>query len=192
MITINLLPKEIEEYQKFKELTVLIATSLVLIIAVMMMFYFFRVSKLTMLNLELSKIDRRLKELESVVKEVEQLKAIKNKLEARKQLVERLLSNGLIYPKFMSDLLKVLPDGVWLSNMNTTLTITASDGEKKITDIKVKLVCSSYDKISIADFLSNLENSDKFTNVVLGPINISQQDKYELHNFMIDFDYKIE
>lgn len=192
MIKINLLPKEIEEYQKFKELIVLTTTGLVFIAAMMVVFYFFRVSKLTMLNFELSNIEKRLKELESVVKEVEQLRAVKNKLEARKQLVERLLSNGLIYPKFMSELLKVLPEGVWLSNMNTSLTISTVDGEKRITDIKVKLICSSYDKVSIADFLSNLENSNKFTNVILGPINISQQEKYELHNFMVDFNYKVE
>ncbi|MEM4368540.1 MAG: PilN domain-containing protein [Candidatus Anstonellales archaeon] len=192
MIKINLLPKEIEEYQKFKELIVLTTTGLVLVAAMMVVFYFFRVSKLTMLNFELSNIEKRLKELESVVKEVEQLRAVKNKLEARKQLVERLLSNGLIYPKFMTELLKVLPEGIWLSNMNTSLTISTVDGEKRITDIKVKLICSSYDKVSIADFLSNLENSNKFTNVVLGPINISQQEKYELHNFMVDFNYKVE
>lgn len=191
MININLLPKEIEEYQRFKELIILTTTGLIFVASIMIVFYFLRVSKLTMLNLELSRIEKRLKELESVVKEVEQLKLVKNKLEARKQLVERLLSNGLIYPKFMTDLLKVLPESVWLSSMNTTLT-TTSDGEKRITDIKVKLICFSYDKVSIADFLSNLENSDKFTNVVLGPINISQQEKYELHNFMIDFDYKVE
>ncbi|MCX7910398.1 MAG: PilN domain-containing protein [Endomicrobia bacterium] len=192
MISINLLPKEIEEYQKFKELIGLIIVGMIVFISLLMVIYFFRVSKFTMLSLELSKIEQKLKELDSVVKEVEQLKAVKSKLEERRQLVERLLSNGLIYPKFMVDLLKVLPDGVWLSNMTTSLIVNPTDIDRKITGIKVSLTCSSYDKFSIADFLSNLENSVKFSDVVLGPINISQQEKYELHNFIVEFNYKVE
>ncbi|MEN3013051.1 MAG: PilN domain-containing protein [Endomicrobiia bacterium] len=192
MISINLLPKEIEEYQKFKELVSLVSVGVIFVGVIMFVFYFLRVSKLTMLNFELSRIEHKLKQLEDVVKKVEELKATKRNLEAKKQLVERLLSNGLIYPKFMTELLKVLPDGIWFSNMNTTLVTNPADPEKKITGIKVNLTCFSYDKFSIADFLDNLENSEKFTNVVLGPINISQQDKYELHNFIVEFSYKVE
>lgn len=148
--------------------------------------------RFTLINLEaeLHRIERELKEMQSVVNEVNQLKENKKKLEARKGLVERLLSNGLVYPKFMAHLLQILPENVWLISMNTTTSYDNVEG--RITGLKVTLTCSSYDKISIADFLSNLENSDKFENPKLGPINISQQDKYELHNFTVEFMYVVK
>ncbi|MCX7956471.1 MAG: PilN domain-containing protein [Endomicrobia bacterium] len=192
MININLLPKEIEQQQKLKELFSLVLLVIGSVVLIMLVIYSSRISKLTSINNELFKVEKKLVELQSVVKEVEQLKSTKAMLEARKQLVEKLLSNGLIYPKFMSNLLKVIPDGVWFVNMSTKVELKPNDPQKTVEALKVSLTCSSYDKISIADFISNLENSKKFTNVTLGPINISQQEKYELHNFMVDFKYIVE
>jgi Tfp pilus assembly protein PilN len=74
--------------------------------------------------------------------------------------------------------------------MNTT--IVKDSTSNLVNSLNITLTCSTYDKFSIADFLSNLENSDKFQNVKLGPINIVQQDKYELHNFAIEFKYIVK
>jgi len=85
------------------------------------------------------------------------------------------------------DLMEVLPEGVWLTNMNTTTTIGP---DKNISVIKVNLNCNSYDKIVIADFVSNLDNKENlFKEIKLGPINVSQDRNYELHTFNISFDY---
>jgi Tfp pilus assembly protein PilN len=190
MVNINLLPQEIVQKQKFKELLSLIILSASLIGIILISIYILQVITLMNLNSQLVSIQRQLKELEPIVKEVEQLKKIKSELESKKQLVEQLLSCGLVYPKFMSDLLKVLPEDVWLSNLSAN--IVRDPATNMISALDVKLICSSYDKFSIADFLSNLENFDKFKDVKLGAINISQQDKYELHSFTVDFKYIVK
>lgn len=189
MININLLPREIIEQQKLKSLISLVTFCGITLVVILLLFY--ATKRFTLMNLEaeLHKIERELKNIQPVVNEVNQLKENKKKLEARRGLVERLLSNGLVYPKFMVDLLRVLPENVWLVSMNTTTSYDSVEG--RITELKVTLTCSSYDKISIADFLSNLENSNKFQNPKLGPINIVPQDKYDLHNFTIEFTYVV-
>lgn len=192
MININLLPKEVVAKQKFKQLITFLSLAGIVLITILLLIYISRSVVLAKLLSESQRIETELKNMESELKEVEQFNKIKDKLESRKKLVERLLSDGLAYPKFMSRLLKVLPDGVWFSNMNTTTLFDSTTGEKKITGIKVILSCSSYDKISIADFLSNLENSNMFKDVKLGPINILPQEKYELHNFTVEFTYVVE
>jgi Tfp pilus assembly protein PilN len=190
MVNINLLPEEIVQRQKFKELLSLVILSASIIVLILVSIYIYQVAKLMSLNTQLAVIQREIKGLEPVVKEVEILKKNKAELESTKQLVEQLLSSGLIYPKFMSDLLKVLPENIWLLNMNTT--IVKDSTSNLVNSLNITLTCSTYDKFSIADFLSNLENSDKFQNVKLGPINIVQQDKYELHNFAIEFKYIVK
>lgn len=192
MININLLPKEIADRQRFKEITTVIIFFSVLIISVLILIYTSKRIVLINLNNQLYRLEKELKKMEPIVKEVEQLKSNKAALELRKGLVEKLISTGVIYPKLMSDLVKVLPEDVWFSNMNTAVVRDQNSPDKKFTGITVMLTCSCYDKISIADFLSNLENSDKFQNVKLGPINITQQDKYELHNFTVEFLYKLQ
>ncbi len=192
MVNINLLPKEIAEQQKLKEITTVVIIFSVLIVSLLILIYTSRRVFLINLNNQLYRIEKELKKMEPIVKEVEQLKSNKAALESRKSLVERLMSTGVIYPKLMSDLLKVLPEDVWFSNMNTSVLRDQNTPDKKFTGITVRLTCSCYDKISIADFLANLEHSDKFENVKLGPINTAQQEKYELHNFTIEFLYKIQ
>ncbi len=190
MVNINLLPKEIIQRQKFKELLSLVIVAVSMVCIILVAIYISQVITLMSLNSQLLNIQREIKNLEPIVKEVEQLKKNKAELEAKKQLIERLLSCGLVYPKFMLDLVKILPEGVWLKNMNTNAIRDATTN--MMSSLDVKLTCSSYDKFSIADFLSNLENSDKFQNVRLGQISISQQDKYELHNFTVDFKYVVK
>lgn len=188
MININLLPKEIVAKQKFKELITLVTFCGIILVVFLGMIYIARAVTLARLVAELNKVETELREIEPIVKEVEEHNKLRAKLEARKNLVVYLISQGVVYPKFMSHLLRVLPDGVWITDMVTN-TMIEPTGEKRITGVKARISCSSYDKISIADFLSNLENSEQFKDVKLGPINISQQDKYELHNFSIEFTY---
>lgn len=191
MININLLPKEIIAKQKFKQLVLCLSLAGTVFMLLLIAVYIVRSMALAKLISESNRIDNELKMMEPILKEVEQYNKFKERLESRKKLVEELLHSGIAYPKFMSMLLRVLPEGVWLSNMNTTTLVEFISGEKKITGIKVVLTCSSYDKISIADFLSNLENSEVFKDVKLGPINISSGDKYELHNFTVEFTYVV-
>ncbi len=186
MVNINLLPNEIIEKQKLQEIISLAIVGVIVVVLISAVVYISRLSASSALKKEVILLDKKLQELKIVVDEVEQLKNKKSTLEAKKQLVEQLQNNALIYPIFMSDLLKVLPDGVWLVSLNTSVNLST---ERTIGSIRVNLNCNSYDKFAIADFISNLEQSPRFHDVKLGPINISQQDKYELHNFVLEFNY---
>jgi Tfp pilus assembly protein PilN len=192
MVSINLLPKEIVAQQQMKKLTLLVGAVVVLVAVVTMVFWGMRKSQELQLQNEINQLNVDLHRLQDVVNQVKQLTTQKQNLDARKQLVERLLNSGLVYPKFMTDIMKLIPDGVWLTSMNTTVT---RGPNKLITQIRVTLNCSSYDKIVIADFLSNLENSSniagKVMNPQLGIINVSQQKNFEQHSFSVTFDYMV-
>lgn len=185
MVNINLLPKEIIEHEKLQSLIKLSIFIFISISFFLIVLYIIRVSKFNNLNLKYSKIEFELKKFDTVINEIKQLESTKATLEARKNLVKSLITNGLSYPKFMVHLVRLLPEGVWLENMTS---FTNFDNERKIKEIKVKITCKCYDKFLIADFLSNLESSDNYRNIVLGPIDI-EQDKYELHKFTLEFTY---
>jgi len=187
MVNINLLPKEILEKQKLQQVLRLVFVGVAGIGLLCIILLLLKIFELPALNARILYLDKELKQVQPIVDEVNKLKGIKTTLETRKQLVEQLLDSGLIYPRFMTDLMEVLPEGVWLTNMNTTTTIGP---DKNISVIKVNLNCNSYDKIVIADFVSNLDNKENlFKEIKLGPINVSQDRNYELHTFNISFDY---
>jgi Tfp pilus assembly protein PilN len=187
MVNINLLPKEILEQQRLQQLLKVVFAGIGGIVSLLLILLLVKISEIPILNEQILKLDKELKQVQPIVDEVNKLKGIKTTLETRKQLVEHLLNSGLVYPRFMTDLMEVLPEGVWLTNMNTT---TTRGPDKNILLIKVNLNCSSYDKIVIADFVSNLDNRENlFKEVKLGPINVTQDRSYELHTFNISFDY---
>jgi Tfp pilus assembly protein PilN len=187
MVNINLLPQEILEKQKLQQVSKLVLMCGSVIALVLVILLGIKISELPSLNSRILYLDKELKQVQPIVDEVNKLKGIKTTLEARKQLVEQLLTSGLVYPRFMMDLMEVLPEGIWFTSMNTT-SIRGPD--KNITLIKVNLNCNSYDKIVIADFVSNLENKNNlFKEIKLGPINVTPDKNYELHTFNISFDY---
>ncbi|MFN3550372.1 MAG: PilN domain-containing protein [Endomicrobiia bacterium] len=186
MVNINLLPKEILEQQRLQNLIKLTIFISVFTTCVLAVIYILRLSYLNTLNLKSSKLEMEIRKLEPVLKEVKQLESVKATLQARKDLVENLLNNGLLYSRFMSRLLKLLPERVWFTELSTETVFT---NDRRIKELKVSLNCSCYDKFSIADFLSNLEQSQNFKNVSLGPIEVAQQGKYELNNFKLEFIY---
>ncbi len=187
MVNINLLPKEILEKQKVQQMLKLSITAVVGIIFITAIIFLVKASVLPGYSAKLSSLEKELKQVQPIVDEVNKLKGIKSTLESRKQLVEQLLNSGLIYPKFMTSLMETLPEGIWFTNINT---VSNRGPDKNIISIKVNANCNSYDKIVIADFISNLENNPTlFKEVKLGPINIIPEGSYEKHTFNIMFDY---
>ena len=42
----------------------------------------------------------------------------------------------------------------------------------------------------VAGFVANLENSEKFADPVLGPVNVTESQNVKLYNFPVNFTYK--
>ncbi len=189
MVNINLLPKEFIQQQKLRQYFKLAIFGTSIIVLITLIIYIQQLSIVNELNATILKLDEEIKKVQQTVDEVNRLKSVKSTLESRKQLVEQLYKNSLVYPKFMVDLLKVLDENVWITSMRTTFEY---DENKFVSFIKVSLNCNSYDKIAIANFVSNIEKSGKFKDVRLGTINISYSDKYALHTFGIDMTYIVK
>lgn len=190
MVRINLLPKEIIEKQRLERLMVLCVLCVLIIVAISLIVFGLKASTLPALNSASIKLDREIKQLQPIIDEVNKLKSVKADLESRKQLVEQLEEDSLTYPKFMVILLKALPEGVWIENFQS---VVEKAQDKTISSMKVTINAKSYDKFSIADFISNLENKpDIFTDVKLGSIQVEPSNNYELHSFSISFKYIVK
>ena len=109
-------------------------------------------------------LEKELKHYQQIVDEVKKLKSLTETLDARKKTIENLMKSRLSYPKFMEDLLSILPGAIYLNSLNTT---DIPNG------YALTLSCISYDNFAIADFISNLETSKKFTNIELSGIRSS-------------------
>ncbi len=180
MIKVNLLPSEAAEKEAKKRIVILAGFVGAGIVVVALVIFFLRLTYERGLAAKLSSLRQEEKRYREVLDEVNKLKATTSELQAKKDIIDGLMKYRLIYPQFMEALLKLLPSSVWLTNLTTS-----SDESGFIVTIS----CIAFDNFAIADFISNLEISKKFTNIELKDIVTTTLGKYESFSFQINLKY---
>jgi Tfp pilus assembly protein PilN len=163
VIRVNLVPKEILDKEAQKQQATLIgigAGCVVLVLALVSASHYYKAVKL---ERELTVKKERLKKLEKIVKQVEALEAKANAVRARLNVMGDLLEARELYPRYMSQLLRTFPSGVWLTAMSTS-------GSDK--GLAASLTAMSRTPEDISRWLRNLEDAPDWANPTIGPITL--------------------
>jgi Tfp pilus assembly protein PilN len=182
MIKINLLATESIKKEEPKEIIALAVIVMVVFCAVGIVNYLIKVSDFANLETKINQAQNELKKYESIVSQVDALQATKAVLETKKNVINNLMAGSLTYPVFMEELLRTLPQNVWLKTMNT---LTNSDGT-----MKVDITADALDVYSVADLITALSSNRDFDKVDLGPITTSADPKMPTSSFTMNFIYK--
>lgn len=183
MIKINLLPPEIRKKAEKKRIIALAGLGVLVVVLIIFGVYGGKVLHYRKLTRELKGIENELRRLDPVLKEIEQKQREKEVLVKKYQVMKDLMRNTLIYPQFFEELVNLLPDNVWFSNLTTK-----SSPESPI--LEVNLDASALDNYAIADFLVNLEKKGYFTDIELGAIQKTGEEKEAVLNFRLTFRYQ--
>lgn len=183
MIKINLLPPEIQKKAKRKRLIRLIGLSGLLIVLIIFAIYSQKFLYCQKLTHQLKTIELELKKIEPIVKEIEQRQKEKELLTKKYQVMKDLMRNSLLYPRFLEELVIILPDNVWFTNLTTKST-------PDLSGLEVNLDASALDNYATADFLTVLEKRGSFSNIELGTIQKGGSEKEPLFSFRLTFRYQ--
>lgn len=185
MIRINLVPVELIEKEARQRKLILGITGVVIILSLLVLFLFVRLGVERTLITRQRVLEVNLKKCQEKVDEVKNLKSITAVLETKKNIIEGLMRERLCYPLFMEQVMKLIPNGVWF----TSLSVLANQGIFKVT-----ISCNAFDNFGIADFVSNLENSQQISNIELGSITSSGSGAgaLEVLQFQLIFNYSIK
>lgn len=175
MIKINLVPQEVldKELQKQRALQVGVVAGLLALGFVGVSYGHHR--KKVKLERQLTQLEATLKTLEKEMRLVQALENQAKGLRARLGVVNNLLKSRELYPRFMTELLKTLPSGVWLLTLDTR----GSDA----LSLDISAAASSSE--AIADWLRTLEETKQFSGSALGPITITGR----THRFNVSVKY---
>jgi type IV pilus assembly protein PilN len=164
MIKINLVPQEIldKELERQRGIQASAAVGLlgVVLLVVSMSHYYKSVRLEKILKEDQAKFDK----LQAIVAKVEELERTVQAVRSRLNVMQDLLVNRPLYPRFMEDLLRTLPPGVWLTGMTST-----ADGN----GLKVGMSSKALTSEDVAQWLRTLGKSDVFKEPALtGPITV--------------------
>lgn len=166
MIKINLVPQEILDREQQRLQAIQLSAVGAAVVAVWLGVTFAHYYRGVQYARELAENEEKFQKLQVVVQQVEQLEATAQAVRTRLNVITDLLKSRPLYPRFMEDLLRVIPAGVWLTNLGTT-----TEGET----IKVTMGCKAVSTTAIAEWLRALESSDRFSAPLLGPITIGPE-----------------
>lgn len=182
MIRINLLAPENIKKEERNDILLLGYLCLVILTLAAGTNYAIKLRSYHTVQARLGDIQKELGKYESIVRQVDTLQATKKILETKRNVINALLSSGLIYPRFMEDLLQLLPSGISFKTLTTRL---AADGKMTVT-----LTAEAIDNYSIADFMSALGTNADFSSVELGPVITTGGTKSPSSNFNLNFGYQ--
>jgi len=165
MIRINLLQVAEVEYSAPTPLNPAVPVGGVAIasIIIVIIMYVAQTTKLQQMKTEHEKLDLQYRQLQPVIAELESLQQAQKQLMDRKTVIQQLENERLRYPEFMDDFIKLLPGNLWLTGLTTQSVPQASN-------LTVGMDVTALDNYAIADLIANLESSQIFADVDLGPI----------------------
>lgn len=182
MVKINLLPLKVRKTNVALRLYsyIIIGSSVSVIVLVLLL-----------LNLmsQVKKIDNQIRELDAKQQELApQVAPIKNVVleekatDQMKKLIYDLSLEQPVWITILDELADQVRKDVWLTGLKAQRDLQANA-------LRIILEGEAYHKISVADFLSALENSDIFSNVKLEALNDNKQAQYTQVKFKLQFNY---
>ncbi len=161
MIRVNLVPKEIldKEAQRQQAVQVgIVAGFLIIILSGISFSHYYANVKVQQ---ELTTKKDQLKKLEKIVSQVESLEAQARAVRARLNVIKDLLKARELYPRFMTEVLKTFPAGVWITNMGTS---------QSGTGLAVSMSSKARAPEDVSEWLRILTASELFSAPAIGGI----------------------
>ena len=173
MITINLLPKK--EARKRAALVEQGAVALIAVVLVLLILFVFKINvkgKVEELDHKIISTKNELKKLEKSEAKIEELKAseliFQRKIDVIKKLEQR--KTGPVY--MLDEIASRIPGKMWFTQLKSQGALLTLDG-------------ISIDNETIAQFMTNLENSGQFENVGLKFAQETKIEDYILKKFSV-------
>jgi type IV pilus assembly protein PilN len=179
VILINLLPHREAARKRRKELFFAsLILAMVAGIVISGLIYVGYQAQISAQNSKNTFLQSEIKKLENEIKEVSTLQAEIAALRARQQAVESLQADRNMPVYLLTELVKQLPDGVYVSSM-------------KQENVTLSLLGTAQSQERVSELLRNLANNSQwFTKpdlieIVAGNVSLSQRDQRRVANFSI-------
>ena len=124
MSQVNLLPPELRERQAIRQTTSLVVAAGLAALALIGIFYFFQVQRLSQVRSDLEAQQSRNAQLESKIVSLQEFAALQAELASKEALVAQIFVNEVSWSSALLDVSRVIPDASYLTNLTGQITAT--------------------------------------------------------------------
>ena len=124
MSQVNLLPPELRERQAIRRTTSLVVAAGLAALALIGIFYFFQVQRLSQVQSDLEAQQSRNAQVESEIVSLQEFAALQAELASKEALVAQIFVNEVSWSSALLDVSRVIPDTSYLTNLTGQITAT--------------------------------------------------------------------
>jgi len=121
---VNLLPSELRERQAIRRTTSLVVAAGLAVLALIGIFYFFQVQRLSQTQSDLEAQQSKNAQLESQIASLQQFADLQAELAQKEALVGEIFVNEVSWSSALLDVSRVIPDASYLTNLTGQITPT--------------------------------------------------------------------
>lgn len=182
MVKINLLPLKVKKTHVTLRLYTYIVIGSSLIGLVLVLLLINLVSQTNKINDKIKQVEAKRLEITDQVAPINKILIDEKESDKLKRKIYDLALEQSVWIHILDSLARQIGDDMWL-------TTVASTREKSGNGLLLTIEGQAYHKISIADFLSNLEKSDRFSNVKLEALSDQMDKKIQSVRFKVTMNY---
>ncbi len=196
MIEINLLPKELQwrrfSFKLDKKLVILLVSGLVVIFALAVYSFIFQAGQISRFNDNIARYRAETDQYEAEIRKIDEINEAKVQITARMTAIEILNRNRGYWVELMEDLIRRIPEYLWLTSVQDASSIAAAASRTPGTApvaARSTMEGFSFSLNALATFLVRLKKSDVFQNIEISSINLEESEQTKAYFFKLTCDF---
>lgn len=198
MIEINLLPKELQHKRlrlSVNKNIILILVGGLAVLAVLVLYsYVFQQTRIAGLKKDIRQAQNETERYAAEIQKIEDITLKKKQILARMSAIQVLDRNRSYWVNVLEDLVRRVPDYVWLTSVEqspgTPATPGASSAAAPPAAARSTMSGYAFSLNAFATFLIRLKKSDIFKNIELTTIALEETDEAKAYSFKITCSFK--
>lgn len=197
MIEINLLPKELQ-WKRFrfsldKKLVALLIVGVVVILGLAGFSFLLQAGKISTLQKNIANYKAEADKFAPEIQKIDEINLKKTQIVARMTAIELLERNREYWVDLMQDMVKRIPEYLWLTNVQQASAGAAAKTASSATPASVKSSIEgfSYSLNALATFIVRLKKSEIFKNIEISSITLQETEKAKAYSFKLTCDFSV-